>query len=134
MNEKFLYRIAPAGLRLMQFAWLVLLVGEAYVVIKGLKAMFAGNGIGLLWAFLTTAVLFGLWCVSNYFGACLVTNFSHGYRPWSWGLRARSEFGTAAEKNDVPLSLAQVLEHFAESVGGAPEQRPPDSIDERHGT
>ena len=114
MDDRTRFRLAEYVSIAIGFVWLLLLVGAAFVMIGGVRALRAGNSFHLLMALLGEAAIYGVWAGSTYVLARLLTNNTEGYRPWQWGMVPRTEHGKSAQEFNIPLSYAEAKDHFTQ--------------------
>jgi hypothetical protein len=114
MDERTRFKLAGYGSIAVGLAWILLLAGVVFVVVRAVQALRAGEPIKLLLPLLGGAAIYGAWALSTYLLARLLTNNTEGYRPWNWGMVPRTEHGKSAQEFNIPLTYAEAKDHFTE--------------------
>jgi len=107
-----MFKIASLGLIAIPIVWACLIVGELFVVLDGFRAIIHGRISGVLLSVFYTGVLYALFEAGTWSAAKLMTNNVRGYRPWQWGMVARTDLGRSAQEFDISLSYHEVKNNF----------------------
>lgn len=118
MTERTRFKITPAALILIGISWLGLLVAAVFVVVGGFHCFISNDPIGVLIALAEAAFLFGWYYVTATLAGNLITNYIKGYKPWEWGMVARTDAGRATQSLGIGVTFAQVFANFSENQSG----------------
>src|SRR6266542_4393920 len=106
MDDRARFKLAGRAVIAAGVLWIILAVLAVLVVLLVIRAVVHRNNLEVLIPVFAAAAIYGVWFLSTSLLARLLTNESKGYRPWRWGMIARTEAGKSAEQFDIPLTYS----------------------------
>lgn len=117
MNDRTRFKLAGHGMKVSTVLWLCLAAAAISAIVRAVRCALQGRWADAAIMLLAVAACYGIFELSAYVMARLVTNNTKGYRPWTWGMVPRTKEGGSAQEFDIPLTYAQAMDLFIDRAG-----------------
>ena len=115
MDDRTRFKLAGYGSFAGLLVGVILLATAIFIGVRLVQAVLRGRVLDVFIMLGAAGILYGVWYVTTYLVAGLLTNNTQGYRPWTWGMIPRNEHGASAQEFDIPLTYAEASVAFLDA-------------------
>lgn len=115
MDDRTRFRVTGYAMKASVVLWICLAIAAVTAVVRAIQCVLDGRWLEFVLMLVAAGGCYGVFELSAYVMARLMTNNTEGYRPWLWGMAPRTEHGRSVQEFDIPLTYAQAMDHFVDS-------------------